>query len=367
MVIAAAVLIIPFTAHQGWHHAIYTAVTFLVTACPCALVLSIPLAFFAGIGAASKHNVLIKGAEHLETLSHVTQCAFDKTGTVTTGDPTVANILAFTAHEELVSIAVNAERQSNHPMAKAIVNTFHCPPREVSASVERPGLGIECLIDGIPCAVGNRKLMQQLDIEITGPEYMSAAYVAKNYKLIGVIAFNDTVKENAPAVMEQLKGLGIKVLAMISGDIKLTANDVARRAGMSSVYAEQSPEQKVDTLETLMQTGVTLYAGDGLNDAAVLARADVGVAMGGAGLDIAIDSADIIITDDNLEGIPTAISIARKTMRVVRQNIIFALLSKLTVLALTLLGIPNMMWLAVLADTGVALICAMNALRILLR
>ena len=349
-----------FSISLGWNNGLYTAVTFLVTSCPCALVLSIPLAFFAGIGCSSRHNILVKGAEYLETLSKTTVCAFDKTGTITTGQLSVGYIESRVSKQDLIDVAANAEKYSTHPIAEAITKLTY-NDKIVTDVEELSGRGIVCRVEGDFCLVGNAKLMQQYNVQTE--EYDGTViYVARNQSLLGWITLTDTIKDGARTAIKQLKALGIKKTFMISGDTTFAAATIAGKAGIDKTYAEQEPEQKVHVMEEILKEGTTLYAGDGLNDAAVLTRADVGIAMGGIGSDVAVDAADIILMDDDLKKIPLAIRIARKTMRIVAQNITFAIVSKLVVLGLSALGLPNMMWMAVIADTGVALLCAANSL-----
>ncbi|MBO4422349.1 MAG: cadmium-translocating P-type ATPase [Clostridia bacterium] len=363
VVVGAAVVIavIPPLFDSQWSEWIHRALTFLVTSCPCALVISVPLTFFAGIGAASKKGILIKGAEHMEVLSKTRIYAFDKTGTLTKGTFRVSKINAVNDEKELINTACSAERHSDHPLAKAVCRLEH-EISETKDLTEIPGYGVTCVIDEEICAVGNAKLMRRYGIE-ADQSRTTAVHVCRGGRYLGSIEVEDEIKDNAKEAVKELGSLGAEKTVMLSGDTENTAAAVAELIGINDVKAQLLPENKVDEIELLTKEGIVTYVGDGMNDAAVLARADVGISMGALGSDAAIEAADIVLTDDNIGKLPKAVKICKKTVRIAWQNIIFAIAVKAAVLVLSAVGVPNMMWLAVFADTGVALLCAANALR----
>ena len=361
VVVAAAlcVAIIPPLFTGQWSEWIHRALVLLVISCPCALVISVPLTFFAGIGASSRRGILVKGGGYFETVSKAEIFAFDKTGTLTTGKLTVEDVCAVRDREELIKIACSVEAHSDHPIAKAI--TALCSDIYEAAEVkETAGSGISCLINGKEAAAGNVRMMKRYGLE---PEDCGGAvHIAYGGEYLGYITVSDKVKESAAPSVSKLKTQGIKKTVMLSGDTISAAQKAAAEAGIDEVHAELLPEDKVTEIEKLLKEGKTVYAGDGINDAAVLARADAGIAMGGIGSDAAIEAADIVITDDDIRKLPELYRISKKTVGIAKQNIIFALAVKAVILLLSVFGLTGM-WLAVFADTGVALLAAANAMR----
>ncbi len=368
VVIAAVLLaIIPPLAFNGvWNEWIHRALVFLVVSCPCALVISVPLSFFAGIGCAAKNGILVKGAGFLETIADTGTVVFDKTGTLTTGSLSVADTLeygGFTA-EELITYAKSVERFSDHPVAKAIAA---CEGEVLPCEnvVETAGKGIRAVVAGRQVACGNAALLKELGIEIeAGIDGGTVIYTAIDGEYAGCIVVSDTVKPDSREAVSRLKAAGVKRVIMLTGDSRTAAKNVADSVGIKEVYSELLPQNKVEILEKVMSEskGATAFVGDGINDAPTLARADVGVAMGALGSDAAIEAADLVLMDDKLLRLPDAISISRKTMSIVRQNIVFALLVKAVILVLGALGIAGM-WLAVFADVGVCVLAILNSIR----
>lgn len=361
VILALIVAVLPPLFDHQWRTWIHRALTFLVVSCPCALVISVPLTFFAGIGSASRKGILIKGAEHLETLGRADIFAFDKTGTLTKGSFSVVNTVPAGDVNDLITVAKSAEAHSNHPIAKA-VSALEGETLEAEELTELPGEGIRCVINGSECAVGNAKLMRRYGIQIADGASTSV-HVCRDGVYLGRIDVSDTLKKDASDAIKELKALGAKKTVMLSGDNKAAAEAAASAAGVDEVRGSLLPEDKVDAVEELLGQGSVAYTGDGINDAAVLARADVGIAMGALGSDAAIEAADVVITDDNIGKVPTAVRVSKKTVRIAWQNIVFAIAVKLAVMVLSVTGVADMMWLAVFADTGVALLCAANAMR----
>lgn len=350
----------------------YRALIFLVVSCPCALVISIPLGFFGGIGLASKNGILVKGGNYLEVLASLDTVVFDKTGTLTKGEFEVTQVLTTNNlnKEELLQIASAVERYSNHPIAKAIVAA--CPINEVDFTIDEhreiPGFGIAAKYNGKEIVIGNKSLMDNEQILVSTPETTgSVVYVAIGKKFQGLIIVADTEKADSAKTITQLKKMGIKT-AMLTGDLKVNAEKMAEKIGIDEVYSELLPQHKVEILENLAarkhKKRKIAYVGDGMNDAPVLARADVGIAMGGLGTDAAIEAADIVIMNDEPAKLLTAINIAKETKKVVYQNIIIAFAVKIIVLVLGAGGVATM-WEAVFADVGVALIAVINAMRLI--
>ena len=355
-------LAFPYVTYDtSWKTWIHRSLTFLVVSCPCALVISVPLTFFAGIGASSRNGILVKGTEHLEALSKIKIFAFDKTGTLTKGAFTVAEINAAESKEELINTVCSIESHSKHPIAKALSGLDY-EKSDVTDLKEISGEGIVCKINGQTCAAGNGKLMKRHGITVENKNN-TVVHACRDGKYLGYITLKDEIKENAAESLKTLKELGIKKTVMLSGDIKSSAETAAAEAGIDQVCAELLPEEKTAEMEKLISEGKVAYVGDGINDAAVLARADVGIAMGALGSDTAIEAADIVLTDDNIGKLPKAVKTAKKTVSIAKQNIIFAISVKVIILLLSFFGISDIMWLAVFADTGVALLCAANAMR----
>ncbi|MBR3430492.1 MAG: cadmium-translocating P-type ATPase [Clostridia bacterium] len=355
-----------------WGEWIYRALTFLVISCPCALVISIPLSFFAGIGGAGKAGILVKGSVWLEKLAQAGTVVFDKTGTLTQGrfEVTAVHHSPLT-DEELLEYAALAESSSSHPIAVSIRNACSRKPdlSRVSRVEEISGNGVCVMVDGKQVACGNARLMEHLGISFTDcHETGTIVHMAIDGAYAGHIVISDREKPESREAIAELKATGIRRTVMLTGDRDAVARQVADRLGLDQVYSDLLPEDKVSLLEELLKSRnpkeVLVFVGDGINDAPVLTRADLGIAMGAMGSDAAIEAADIVLMDDNPLKIPKAIRIARKCMRIVRQNIVFALAVKAVCLILGALGIANM-WIAVFADVGVMILAVLNAIRAL--
>lgn len=349
------------------------ACIFLVISCPCALVISVPMGFFGGIGAASKHGILVKGSNYLEAVSEMTTIVMDKTGTLTKGEFKVTEIYPATlSKEELLEIAAHAEGYSNHPIAISIREAYgkSVVIERVSDTEELAGHGIHTYVEGREVLLGNEKLMKQYGIEMTaiGQHIGTVVYVACDGQFAGTIVIADVIKEGAVGAIQRMKQLGVKKCVMLTGDNAVIANAVANELGLDEVCAELLPQDKVTKVEALLanKTGKEklAFVGDGINDAPVLTRADIGIAMGSMGADAAIEAADIVLMDDDIRKISTLVKISRKTVRIVKQNIVFALGVKLVVLILGALGFANM-WAAVFADVGVSVLAILNSMRTL--
>ncbi|MDY0238216.1 MAG: heavy metal translocating P-type ATPase [Campylobacterales bacterium] len=348
---------------SDWFH---RALVFLVVSCPCALVISIPLSYFAGIAAASKEGILIKGGNYLEALNEVREIVFDKTGTLSLGEFVIDEVIPNegVSKDRLLELAALAEKHSTHPIAKSILNS-HTTTLEASSYKELSGHGVVANFENLELLVGNEALMKKFNISFA-PYAKTAIYVAYGGKYLGAITLKDEIKPESKSMLEKLKRLGISKFAIISGDIEKSVEDVAKSLNIDRFFATLLPHEKSNTLEELLKSsqGKVAFVGDGINDAPSLALSDVGIAMGAMGTDAAIEAADVVIMDDNLNKIPTAIKIARKTNTIVWQNIIFALGVKGAILILGAFGIAGM-WEAVFGDVGVAIIAILNATRIL--
>ena len=349
---------------------IQRACTFLVISCPCALVISVPLSFFGGIGGASKLGILIKGSNYVEKISKINRIAFDKTGTLTKGNFVVSKVCAVNDSEEnIIKYAAYAEFYSNHPLAESIKKYYNkdIEKNRIQSSKEVAGKGIELLMEGSLYLVGNSKLLNNYKIDFKEvSEIGTTIYVAKDDTYLGYIVIADEVKVEAKILMTDLAKMNITDTIMLTGDNYDVANKVAQDIGIKTVYANLLPQDKVEIVEKEMKEDnrVLAYCGDGINDAPVLMRADVGIAMGALGSDAAIEAADVILMDDDINKIPKSIKLAKKIMKIVYQNIVFAILVKLIVLILGAIGLANM-WLAIFADVGVACLCILNAMRTL--
>ncbi|NLM99024.1 MAG: cadmium-translocating P-type ATPase [Campylobacteraceae bacterium] len=356
-------LLITEAIFSDWFH---RALVFLVVSCPCALVISIPLSYFAGIAAASKEGILIKGGNYLEALNEVREIVFDKTGTLSLGEFAIDEVIPNegVSKDRLLELAALAEKHSTHPIAKSILNS-RTTNLLASSYKELSGHGIVADFDELELLVGNEALMKKFNISFT-PYAKTAIYVAYGGKYLGAITLKDKIKPQSKEMLEGLKRLGISKFAIISGDIEKSVEDVAKSLNIDRFFATLLPHEKSNTLEKLLKSsqGKVAFVGDGINDAPSLALSDVGIAMGAMGTDAAIEAADVVIMDDNLNKIPTAIKIARKTNTIVWQNIIFALGVKGIILILGAFGIAGM-WEAVFGDVGVAIIAILNATRIL--
>ncbi len=362
-------LIIEGASFQEW---LYRALSFLVVSCPCALVISIPLSFFGGIGGASKMGVLIKGSNYLEALSNTEVVVFDKTGTLTKGVFEVQKIEPIgISKEELLKIATYAEHYSNHPISKSLKKSYdkNINEEQIITTQELSGLGIKAKIGEQEVLVGNEKLMKEENITFTKCEEIGTIlYVSIQKKYVGYILISDKIKDDAKQTINGLKKNNIKQIVMLTGDRKNVGEVVAKELGIDKVYTELLPDGKVEKVEELLKTkserGKLAFVGDGINDAPVLAISDIGIAMGGLGADSAIEAADIVIMTDQPSKIIDAIKLSKKTMRIVKENIAFAIFIKILVLILTAIGLSSM-WQAVFADVGVSIIAIINALRAL--
>lgn len=369
VVVAFLVALIPSLVTGDWHTWIYNSIVFLVISCPCALVVSIPLGFFGGIGASSKRGVLVKGGNYLEALNTIDTIVLDKTGTITEGVFGIRHIdMAFDETQaSVLRYAKSVEQYSNHPIAAAIVAYDETIlPMTVTTYEEKAGYGIVAEIDQEQVAVGNAKLMTLLDIHV--PEYTgcgTVVYVAVAGIYRGYIELADQIKQDSQAAIAAFKALGIKDVVMLTGDQQSVGDEVGKTVGITKVYGQLLPQDKVTKVKELMDEGKTVaFVGDGMNDAPVLAMANVGIAMGGVGSDVAIEASDIVLMTDELSRIGTAMGIAKKTKQIVTQNIVFAIGIKLLVMILGLFSIANM-WLAVFADVGVSILAILNAIRVL--
>ena len=372
VVFAAIALAIlpPLVTGQPFSVWIYRALTFLVISCPCALVISIPLSFFGGIGGASKIGVLVKGSNYLESLAHTEVVVFDKTGTLTKGSFAVSQIKAIDMKEEqLLELAAYAEDYSNHPISQSIQKAYgkKIDNSRISDVQEIAGHGVRAVIDGKTVLAGNAKLMNGENIVYTPSDAIGTViYLACNGKYAGYIVIEDEVKADAPAAIRALKEVGVRKTVMLTGDADAVGKKVAQKLGLDQAYTELLPADKVDRVEAMLkqtsEKGKLVFVGDGINDAPVLARADVGIAMGGLGSDAAIEAADVVLMTDEPSKISSVVRIARKTIRIANENIVFALGVKLLVLILGATGYANM-WAAVFADVGVSVIAILNAIR----
>lgn len=371
-IVCAAALIValvpPLAMGGSWETWVYRALLFLVISCPCALVVSVPLTYFSGIGAASRNGILVKGATDLEKLREVTEIVFDKTGTLTQGTFTVRSIIPAKGlkRDDVLAAAASAERDSSHPIAKSVLAAYGLAPSgNVTDEQEIAGQGITLKVDGVPFAAGNEKLMRSLGVAVEPVrEPGTVLYIAKDGRYLGAVLIADTVKPDAASVIRELHDMRIRT-AMLTGDNCAIGQAVGSELGVGETYCELLPQNKVEMLEKISGMNTcTAFVGDGINDAPVLATADLGIAMGGVGSDAAIEAADVVLMHDKLTEIPVAVEIAKKTRKIVMQNIIFALAVKVIVMILGVLGDANM-WMAVFADVGVTLIAVLNSLRAL--
>lgn len=368
---ALATAIIPSIITGNWTHWVYTALTFLVISCPCALVLSVPLAFFSGIGAGSKIGILFKGGAALETLKDITSVVMDKTGTITKGNFKVQDVVTFgdVTRNELLSLAASCEESSTHPIAKSIMEAAkeeNISYKTAESAKEIAGHGSVIKLDGSEVLAGNKKLMNQYHIAGEYKEttsYGTEVFLAKDGVLIGAVVIADTLKDDAKSAIASLKAQKLHTV-MLTGDSESAANAIAEETGIDEVYSKLLPDEKLLKLqEQRTKHGAVMFVGDGINDAPVLAGADCGAAMG-SGADAAIEAADVVFMTSSVEAIPQAIAIGKKASRIAWQNVVFALVVKALVMILGLLGFANM-WMAVFADTGVAMLCVLNSIRAL--
>ncbi len=356
----------------NWSRWLYRALSFLVASCPCALVISIPLTFFAGIGGASKEGILVKGSNYLEALAQTTCVVMDKTGTLTKGTFAVTEIHpSGIAQEDIIEYAALAESASSHPISKSLRQAYgkDIDRGRVTGIRELAGRGVTAIVDGIPVAAGNGKLMREMGIEIdSAVAYGTVVHVAVNGLYGGCIVIADTLKDHAQKAVATLRSTGVKQTVMLTGDAKAVAERTAKSLGIDLVRSELLPGDKVAEVEKLLGTmpkrQKLAFVGDGINDAPVLSRADIGIAMGAMGSDAAIEAADVVLMDDDPMKLPKAIKISRKCMSIVYQNIVFAIGIKVLALVLVALGSANM-WLAIFADVGVMVLAVLNAIRAL--
>ncbi len=347
---------------------IYRALSFLVVSCPCALVISVPLAYFGGIGGNAKRGILIKGASYLEALAQAETVVFDKTGTLTKGEFKVTKIHAESVSEAmLLAYATALEVHSNHPIAKSVMAAYGKEPPVATEIREVAGEGISAKVDNQQISVGNMRLMKRMAVQCKMPkEAGTAVHVAVDGQYAGYLIIEDVMKEDAKKAIDTLKKLGVRRTVLLTGDRKEVGDKVGHALGIDDVYAELMPAEKAAHLETYLEKaeGSVLYIGDGINDAPVLARADVGVAMGAFGTDAAIEAADVVLMDDKIMKLCEAIRLAKKTRRIVTVNILFAIGIKLVVLSMSAYGLADM-WMAVFADVGVSVLAVLNAMRML--
>jgi len=368
----------PLVFGLSWSDGIERACNFLIVSCPCALVISVPLGFFGGIGAASKIGVLVKGSNFLEAAASLDTMVFDKTGTLTRGEFKVSKLVPAegTTEDELIELAAYGEAFATHPIGKSILEA--AKDKEIDKSrledvINLTGKGTSAMLDGKSLLVGSRKLLDENEVEdvsgVYGSELGTITFVSYDEKYKGYIVVSDTIKDEARESIAELKREGVKKAVMLTGDRKATAEAVAKELGLDVVRYELLPADKIEEVEKLIEgnhnTGAKLgYVGDGINDAPVLMRADVGFAMGSLGSDAAIEAADIVLMDDDLRKLPLILRIAKRTMRIVKSNIAFAIGVKLIILALSALGLVSM-WYAVFGDVGVSIICIINSMRVL--
>lgn len=349
---------------------VYRALTFLVVSCPCALVISVPLGYFCGIGAASRMGILVKGGNYLEALGSADTVVFDKTGTLTEGRFDVVSVHPIgCTEEELLRMAAEAESVSNHPVSESIRRAHgeEIGSDRVSESEEIPGKGIRAVIDGVSHHVGNHRLMSDAGVEVCTEEVMGTnIHVARDGAYMGHIVVADVVKSDSGTAIMELRGCGIGRTVMLSGDSRNIAESVGERLGLDEVHSELLPGDKTEVLRDLMGSGKgrTVYVGDGINDAPSLAMSDIGIAMGALGSDAAIEAADLVIMDDAPSKVPMAIRLAKRVNRIVRENIVFALGVKFAILVLAVFGVADM-WVAVFGDVGVSVIAILNSMRCL--
>lgn len=367
VIVAALLAVVPGLVTGDWSTWIYRALSFLVVSCPCALVISIPLSFFAGIGAASRYGILVKGSNYLEKFNNADIFVFDKTGTLTKGNFAVTEVLPADKKEEVLALAALAEKDSAHPIA---VSIRECYGKEAAGgytltNIAGHGVVASKGVDVICC--GNEKLMRDKGIDFKEhPGVGTVVYVARNGKFVGSLLIADQIKEEAAPMVRELTDMGCETV-MLTGDNDAIASRVAAQIGVTSYKASLLPQDKVTEVEKMLaakkEGDVLCFVGDGINDAPVLMRSDIGIAMGGVGSDAAIEAADIVLMHDQLKGISLAKRIARKTMAIVKENIVFSLVIKIAILALSALGITNM-WFAVFGDVGVAVLAILNAMRV---
>lgn len=367
VIVALLLAVIPGLITADWSTWIYRALSFLVVSCPCALVISIPLSFFAGIGAASRYGILVKGSNYLEKFNQANTFVFDKTGTLTKGNFAVKEVVPAARREEILHLAAIAEQDSSHPIARSVVACYGKTAENGYTLTNVAGEGIIATRGKEVILCGNEKLMQAHAVAFERQSRLgTVVYVAKNGEYIGCILIADELKPETKEVINELNAMGCKTV-MLTGDNEAIAKSVAAEAGVTAYKASLLPQNKVEEVEKMLsekkKSDVLCFVGDGINDAPVLMRSDVGIAMGGVGSDAAIEASDIVLMKDDLRGIPLAKRIAKKTMTIVFENIVFSLVIKIAILILSAFGIANM-WVAVFGDVGVAVLAILNAMRV---
>ena len=376
VIVAALVAFLPplFLSGQRFSDWLYRALIFLVISCPCGVVISVPMGFFGGIGAASKHGILVKGSTYLENLRRVRHVVFDKTGTLTSGDFSVKEVRPYNNwnSEKLIEMTALCESFSNHHIATAVLNEFGADPDKsrISDYREYAGFGVSAVVDGVRMFAGNARLLEDEGVKIPpthksdGDKVGTIIYVAAQDQYVGQIIIADTIKQESEIAISRLRKQGIEKITMLTGDKSAVAESISNQLGLDNYVAELLPNEKVEQIEYFESDGGLTFVGDGINDAPVIARADVGVAMGGLGSDAAIEAADIVIMNDNPAKLATAVAISKKTHRIVWQNIVFAFAVKGIVMFLSSLGFASM-WLAIFADVGVAILSILNSIRVI--
>lgn len=368
--VAVLLAIIGGAVSKDWYTWIYRGLSFLVVSCPCALVVSVPLSFFAGIGSASRQGILIKGSNYLEMLDRANVFVFDKTGTLTKGNFAVTAVEPESDKDEVLRLAAIAERDSNHPIARSIVGCYHGEIESGYTLTNVAGFGIIATKGGDVIYCGNEKLMKSYNIDFVKQNGVgTVVYVARNGNFVGSLLISDEIKPESKQAISELNAMGAKTV-MLTGDNEVIAANVAQEIGLSDYKASLLPQNKVEHVEQLLSEkkkgDVLCFVGDGINDAPVLMRSDIGIAMGGVGSDAAIEASDVVLMQDDLKGISTAKRIAKKTMRVVYENIIGSLAVKILIMALSATGVLGAysMWIAVVGDVGVAIAAILNAMRV---
>lgn len=376
--VALLIILVPPIFFGGeWKEWAYRGLSALVVSCPCAIVISIPLSFFSGLGASSKQGILIKGSNYLELLSKFDVAVFDKTGTITSGKFEYVNCECVHCHctdkknhRELLGLIAACEKYSTHPIAKSVCLAFgqYADHLQVSDAKNYAGMGVSAVVNGVKYYAGNEKLMKQVGVDFKETNLIGTAiYLCSEKEFLGNIVFADVIKTDSKEAIAKLGKMGVKKTVMLTGDKEPIAADMAKKAGIDEYYAKLLPQEKVEKVKALQNSGndIVLYTGDGINDAPVLAQSDVGVAMGGIGSDVAIEAADVVIMSDSLSKLPVGRKIAKKTMNIVHENIIFSIAVKVLIIIGCAIGIfnENAMWLAVFGDVGVCLIAVANSLR----
>lgn len=362
VLLAILIAIIPIFFNINFKDSLYQALVFLVMSCPCALIISVPLGFFQGIGRCSKEKILVKGSNELDSLSNIEAIAFDKTGTITEGKFKVTDVVSKNKKNNLLKIAAHCESYSNHPIAKSIIDSYdgEIDKDKVSNYKEISGKGISCKYDGVTYYLGNLLYMKDKHIEVDDIDtYATIIYIASKNEYLGYLVISDAIKRESKKTITNLKNLGIKRILLLSGDNEKIVKSISNKVGINEYYDSLLPQDKVEKVEELTKEYVVAFVGDGMNDAPVIKRADIGISMGGIGSDVAIEASDVVLMKDEIEAIPKAIKISKLTKRVVKYNIFLAILVKAVVLILALLGFPSI-WMAIVADVGVTLLSVLN-------